>query len=84
LQDPANGEAFFKRGIYLFETDNPEGAMDDFNYAITLDGSIAAPYTNRGLLKFELKDKKGACEDWKKAFQLGSEYAQELLQKNCK
>ena len=58
--------------------------MDDFNYAITLDNDVPAPYTNRGLLKFELKDKNGACEDWKKAFQLGSTYAQELLKKHCR
>ena len=75
---------FFKRGIFLYETDNSEGAMEDFNYAIRLDEYIPAPYTNRGLLKLELKDKEGACDDWKKAFQLGSTYAQELLQKNCK
>jgi hypothetical protein len=58
--------------------------MDDFNYAIALDDSIPAPYVNRGLLKQEMNDSEGACSDWKKAFQLGSEYAQELLKKNCK
>ena len=84
LNTPEDGEVFFKRGIYLFEIENYAGAMEDFNYAIKLDNSIPAPYTNRGLLKLELKDKAGACEDWKKAFQLGSEYAQQLLKKHCK
>ena len=58
--------------------------MEDFDYAIGLDENEPAPYTNRGLIKLEMKNKTGACEDWKKAFQLGSEYAQELLKKHCK
>jgi tetratricopeptide (TPR) repeat protein len=82
--EPYNPENFFKRGNYLYELDNLKGALEDFDYAISLDESVPAPYTNRGLLKFELKDKSGACQDWKKAFQLGSEYAQELLKKHCK
>ena len=78
-----NGENFFKRGLFLYDNDNLEGALEDFDYAIRLDQSLPAPYVNRGLVKLDLKNKTGACQDWKKAFQLGSEYARELLKKHC-
>ena len=77
-------EDFFKRANFLYDIQNYVGAMDDLNYAIMLDETVPAPYTNRGLLKFEMKDKSGACADWKKAFQLGSLQAQQLLQKHCR
>ena len=84
LNDAENGENFFKRGVFLYEIDKSEAAMDDFDYSIKLNNSMPAPYTNRGLLKLENNDKDGACLDWKRAFQLGSEYAQELIKEHCK
>ncbi len=83
ILDPDNGENFFKRGLFLYDNNNYNGALEDFDFAIELDGTISSPYVNRGLVKLELKDKTGACQDWKKAFQLGSEYARELLKKHC-
>jgi tetratricopeptide (TPR) repeat protein len=59
-------------------------ALNDYYKVIQLEPKNDLAYFNRGNTKFSLGDKKGACEDWTKAKLLGSAYAQDRLNAECK
>jgi tetratricopeptide (TPR) repeat protein len=52
------------RGIAKFELGDKQGAILDYNRAITIDPQDAFAYYNRGVAKFELGDKQGAILDF--------------------
>jgi tetratricopeptide (TPR) repeat protein len=55
------------RGIAKFELGDKQGAILDYNRAITIDPQDAFAYYNRGVAKFELGDKQGAILDYNRA-----------------
>lgn len=59
-------------------------ALKDYDKVIELEPENNLAYFNRGNTKFSLGDKIGACEDWTKAQSLGSPYAKDRLNAECK
>ena len=46
-------------------------AIPDFDYAIKLNPSNGAAYTNRGIAHYQTGNRAKALEDWRKAADLG-------------
>jgi tetratricopeptide (TPR) repeat protein len=59
-------------------------ALIDYDKVLKLEPENDLAYFNRGNTKLSLGDKKGACADWTKAKSLGSPYAQDRLDAECK
>ena len=81
--NPNDATAYCNRGIAKFELKDFNGAIEDYNMAISLDSQYSDAYSLRGIIKLELGDKQGACMDWKEASKLGLEAADELIKKYC-
>jgi tetratricopeptide (TPR) repeat protein len=60
-----------------------ELAIEYYNRAIELEPENPQAYFNKGNTYFNKKELKKACELWKKAKELGAEYAQERIDKEC-
>ena len=61
-----------------------EDALKDYDKVLILEPENDLAYFNRGNTKFSLGDKEGACLDWIKAKSLGSPYAQNRFDADCK
>lgn len=57
-------------GSAKFELGDKQGAILDFNRAITIDPQDAESYSNRGVVKLALGDKQGAIADLTKGAEL--------------
>ena len=77
-------DAIVNRAANKDEAGDYDEAIQDYCRAIELDPGNNMAYFNRGNSKFNKKDYKGACADWHKAKELGANYAQERIDKNCK
>lgn len=62
-----DAEKFYNAGIEDFKVRNFQGAIINFNQAITLRPDFERAYYNRGATKFEMKDYNGAIADFDKA-----------------
>ena len=51
-----------------------DGALADYNWAITLDSKYAIAYNDRGTVKEEKGDLDGALADYSEAIQLNPQY----------
>ena len=94
--DPDNAETYFIRGLdplvanekcklggEKHDSNNFQGAIEEYTKAISLVTEDPMPYLLRGRSKQSLGDLKGACEDWKKAKELGLEEVTEVLKVLC-
>jgi len=66
----ADAAGFNARGDIRYKTGDLAGAFDDFNTAIQLNDSLAAPYMNRSLIRANSGDIPGALADVNKAIEL--------------
>jgi tetratricopeptide (TPR) repeat protein len=82
--DPSYVESLLLRATNKDEAGEYDAALEDYNKAIELEPDNSTGFFNRGNTKFNLGNKNGACEDWKKARLLGSPYAQERIDMECK
>ncbi len=57
-------------GLAKLSQRNYEGAIEDFNEAITLNSKDADAYYNRGVAKLNRRDFEGAIEDFKKTLEI--------------
>ena len=81
---PEFTSAIVNRATLKDEAGNYEEAIEDYNKAIAIDNKNGMSFFNRGNSKFNKGDKTGACQDWHKAKELGTVYAQERIDKECK
>ena len=82
--DPNYVDALLIRATNKDDAGEHKEALKDYNKVIQLEPKNDLAYFNRGNTKFSLGDKKGACEDWTKSKSLGSPYAQDRLNAECK
>jgi tetratricopeptide (TPR) repeat protein len=69
-------DAYNKSGNQKYDRGNYQGALADYNKAISLDPKSAKSYNNRGTLKHEkLNDVQGALADYNKAISLNPKFA---------
>jgi tetratricopeptide (TPR) repeat protein len=67
---------YFVSGILKHRKGNIQGALVDFNQAISLDPKYALAYGNRAILKYEnLNDVQGALADYDRAIAFNPKYA---------
>jgi tetratricopeptide (TPR) repeat protein len=76
--EPKNAIDYYNRGLLKVEKLNDsQGALADFNRAITLDPKFAEAYADRGTLKsIKLNDNQGALADYNRAITLNPQIAQ--------
>ena len=68
--EPKNAREYYKRGWERLQSQNWEGALDDFTRTIELKPKDSSSWLNRGLVKQNLGDLKGAHEDYSRSIQL--------------
>ena len=67
---PTDAETFLKRGLNRQAMREHDGAIEDFNKAIELDGNLAKAYAARGVSKEAKGDGEGAKSDYSKSIQI--------------
>jgi tetratricopeptide (TPR) repeat protein len=91
--NPNYTQAYFYRGLALYNTDKFKKAVDDFTKTLSLDNNCCAAdcYLYRGLSKFGTKglalrgfDEEGGCQDLSKAASFGNQSAKKFMEKHCK
>lgn len=82
--DPNYVDALLIRATNKDDAGEHTEALKDYDKVIQLQPKNDLAYFNRGNTKFSIGDKKGACEDWIKAKLLGSPYAKDRLDAECK
>jgi Flp pilus assembly protein TadD len=60
-----------------------QGAIEDFNKAISINPNYGYAYMNRGIAKENIRDVSGACKDWNEATLNGVEVAKTYLDADC-
>ena len=69
--------AYNNRGLRLYNLGDLDGALSDYDKAISLNPDYdATVYYNRGSLKYNLGDLDGALSDYDKAISLNPDYAE--------
>jgi tetratricopeptide (TPR) repeat protein len=66
----SSADAYNKSGNRKYDKGDYQGALSDYNKAISLDPKLAKAYYNRGNLKDKLSDTQGALADYNKAISL--------------
>lgn len=72
---PKESYAYNQRGLLLFQMQEHEYALDDFNTALEfekLDSFRSALFLNRGTVKLGIRDFEGAYEDFMAAYRIDS------------
>tara|TARA_B100000886_G_scaffold58208_1_gene35856 strand:+ start:417 stop:1070 length:654 start_codon:yes stop_codon:yes gene_type:complete len=67
--------SYFEEGYSKYESDDYEGAIDDFTNSIEKKSDFEKSYYWRAQSKYELDDFEGAIDDLTKAIEIRSEYA---------
>ncbi len=74
--NPKLASACNNRGVLKqYKLNDPQGALSDYNQAISLNPNFARAYYNRGNLKDDLNDLQGALADYNQAIFLNPKYA---------
>ena len=55
---------YLVRGLVRFQSEDKQGAIDDFNLAIKFNPNFGYAYLGRGLVRFQSEDKQGAIDDF--------------------
>lgn len=82
--DPNYVDALLIRATNKDDAGEHAAALEDYNKVIALQPNNHLAYFNRGNTQFSLGNKNAACQDWATAKQLGSPYAQQRLEAECK
>jgi lipoprotein NlpI len=72
---PTDAEAFANRGVARSAVSDLDGALADFEVALTLNPNSADVHVRRGMLRKGKGDAKGALEDFDDAIELDARYA---------
>lgn len=72
--DSQNSRLYYSRGVAKSMLGNKD-AIEDYNFAISLNLNDAPIYNNRGVAKAEFGDKKGAIADYRQAISIDPNYA---------
>lgn len=75
--------AVVSRGTLSDEQEEYDIAIEYYDRAIKIEPENPQAYFNKGNTYFNKKDLKKACNLWSKAKELGGEYAQERIDKEC-
>lgn len=76
--------AIVARGTLSDENKEYNIAIDYYDRAIKIEPENPQAYFNKGNTYFNKKELNKACDLWSKAKELGAEYAQERIDKECK
>lgn len=86
-----NGEDFYlvhyyylNRGNCFLSMNMEDGALADFNYALTLKPDFTPALCGRGVCLFRKGKKDKACHDWQQALKLGYIPVKQYIDKYCK
>ena len=82
--EPNNVDALLTFATNKDNAGEHKDALEVYDKVLQLEPENDLAYFNRGNTKFSLDDKKGACADWTKAKSLGSPYAQDRIDAECK
>ncbi len=82
--DPNYVDALLLRATNKDDAGEHAAALTDYNKVIALAPDNHLAYFNRGNTQFSLGNKQTACHDWATAKQLGSPYAQQRIDAECK
>ncbi|WP_373545235.1 tetratricopeptide repeat protein [Chamaesiphon sp.] len=74
LLDSQNSRLYYSRGVAKSMLGNKD-AIEDYNFAISLNLNDTLVYNNRGVAKAKFGDKKGAILDYKRAIAIDPNYA---------
>lgn len=77
-------QLYYDLGNLLCLSEQPVGAMENYDMAIKLYPSMGDAYLNRGLVLIYLKDKEKGCIDLSRAGELGVREAYSIINKYCK
>ena len=69
-------EAYNNRALIKVKNKDFDGALSDYNKAISLRNDDASLYSNRGNLKIDMKDFEGAMTDFNQAISINPNFAQ--------
>ncbi|XWK87010.1 MAG: tetratricopeptide repeat-containing serine protease family protein [Phormidium sp.] len=75
LSNPQTANDYTARGVTRSEQGNRQGAIEDFNRAVSLGSNDALTYFNRGVARYNQGDYQGANEDFSQAIGLAPNYA---------
>ena len=75
--------AIVSRGTLSDENEEYNIAIEYYERAIMLEPENPQAHFNMGNTYFNIKELKKACDLWTKAKELGAEYAQERIDKEC-
>src|SRR5262245_13451710 len=67
---PTDEEGYLKRGLHRQAHSDHDGAIEDFNKAIQLNGNLAKAYAARGVSREAKGDGDGAKSDYSKSIQI--------------
>jgi tetratricopeptide (TPR) repeat protein len=67
---------YLARGFVRYESEDKQGAIDDFNLAIKINPNFAEAYVGRGGVRYESGDKQGAIDDFNLAIKINPNLAQ--------
>ena len=65
---------YSNRGAAKLESGDPQGAIIDYDRAITINPQYAKAYFNRGIAKSALGDPRGAIDDYDRAISINPQY----------
>ena len=77
-------QLYYDLGNLLCLSEQPVGAMENYDMAIKLYPSMGDAYLNRGLVLIYLRDKEKGCIDLSRAGELGVREAYSIINKYCK
>src|SRR5215470_15146252 len=63
-QIPRSAAAYYNRGNERFKKGDLDGAIDDFNAALTFDPRLATAYNMRGCARYNKHDLNGGIADF--------------------
>ncbi|MEO0536487.1 MAG: tetratricopeptide repeat protein, partial [Cyanobacteria bacterium P01_A01_bin.123] len=73
--DEKTAQEYYEDGNAKRDSENYQGAIDDYTKAIELNPDYADAYNNRGIAKRALGDNQDAIDDYTKAIELNPNYA---------
>jgi len=84
LQQKAEAEEHFKKGVQFLRKDKSEKAVMEFESCIRIDSLYLDAYYNMAYAHIKLNDKKSACEVWNRLKAMGQKQGEQMYLENCR
>jgi Tetratricopeptide repeat. len=68
--NPTDAKTYYMKGNELFEKEDYENAIENYNKALLLNPAFSECYFNKGLCYYNLKDFDKAIEEYTKGFRI--------------